>query len=233
MDPKLISLPLIVQVALGSGYAAYCLAYMGIRQHHKPVDVTFSTLAFSVMTTIVLTSTVWMGQPLSAGIAILITLLSALIWRKFGRRLMRFILRTGDISWTDDSPSALATLSQDTDHMVSQIAVLLDDGTWLECRDTSKFSKSPFGPCVIGEGGDLGLYLTHKELPDGTTKELATVKSDTWGDRITYVPSARIREITIRHERRPSRLSLVGRLRAQKSSSEPSVESSPSQQAGK
>lgn len=35
MDEKLLSLPWQIQVSLGSGYAAYMLAYAGIREHPR------------------------------------------------------------------------------------------------------------------------------------------------------------------------------------------------------
>lgn len=43
---KLVNLPWATLLTLASGYAAYYVANVGVRDHHKPVDVTFSTLVF-------------------------------------------------------------------------------------------------------------------------------------------------------------------------------------------
>ena len=44
--PDLITLPWVTILTLASGYAGYYVANVGIREHHKPIDVIFSTLVF-------------------------------------------------------------------------------------------------------------------------------------------------------------------------------------------
>jgi hypothetical protein len=136
-------------------------------------------------------------------VAFLITISAAMFWRRIGCRLWRDLLRYAGVSWSDDNPSAWMSFSESTDNYVSQIAVQLDDGTWLQCNDTSKFSDAPFGPCVLGANGDVALYLTHEERPDGKSKELKTVLDPHYGARLTYIPAARIRRLTLRHIARP------------------------------
>jgi hypothetical protein len=62
------------------------------------------------------------------------------------------------------------------------------------------FRNSPYGPCVLGANGDVALYLTHIDEPGKRSKELKTVQDGTYGDRMTYVPAARVRQITMRHK---------------------------------
>lgn len=126
------------------------------------------------------------------------------LWRKIGRPIYSFALRKSGLSFSNDDPSALATLFADTKHDVGQIAVRLDDGRWLRCDDTRPFASCPFGPCVIGPEGDVALYLTHVDESDGTSRPQTTVLDQKYGDRIVYVPASRITEITMRHIKRSS-----------------------------
>ena len=49
MNETFFVLPLSIQLSLASGYTAYHLSYVGIKDHHKTVDVTFITLAFGLV----------------------------------------------------------------------------------------------------------------------------------------------------------------------------------------
>lgn len=111
-------------------------------------------------------------------------------------------MRVSRVSSSDDVPSAWVGLSEKPQFDVSQISVKLVDGTWLRCDDTTQFADAPFGPCILGGNGDVILYLTHERLPDAEAKALNTVRDKVWGDRLTYVPAARITMINIRHKPR-------------------------------
>lgn len=201
MTGDLLKLPWEIQVALASGYAAYVVAYTGLRSRHQTIDVLLITLVFSLIASLALwllsgSGELWRGLAALGG-----SLTSGLVWRRWGRSLAPKLLRALNATWADDAPSALATLSDNTTNPITQVAVLLDDGTWLECRDASKFADAPHGPCVIGPNGDIALYLTHEETPAGETKELKNVRDAIFGDRITYVPASRIKRITLRYQR--------------------------------
>lgn len=202
MNAELHNLPWHIQVTLASGYAGYLMAYVGLRESHKTIDTAFIVLAFGL----VATATLWLLSaypPLASGAAAFVsTCAAAFAWRKWGISILHWFYRKANLSWGNDDPTALATLTRSTRFYVTQIGVLLDDGTWLTCEDASKFADAPFGPCVIGPTGDIGLYLTAEEKPDGTSRQLSTVRNDHYGDRITYIPAARIRQITFRHRRR-------------------------------
>jgi len=203
MSPELLSLPWEVQVALAGGYAAYAIANVGARAHHRTIDVAFATLVFGLLATgILVLAAGWGWTPISAGIAAFIgALTGGVIWRKWGRDLLRATLRTLNVTWTDDDPSALASLSMNARFPVSQICVLLDDGTWLRCDNTAKFNDAPYGPVLIGPNGDVAFYLTHIEEKGSEARELKTVRDGYYGDRIAYIPSSRIQRLTLRHMR--------------------------------
>lgn len=195
----LLSLPWEIQVALASGYAAYMVAYTGLRDRHRTIDIAFITLVFSLIATAGLALTTTLPALVSGAIAFAAALVVGILWRKWGRDLIRTSLREANVSWSDDDPSALATLASNARCPVSQVAVLLDDDTWLSCNDTSRFNDSPFGPCQIGPNGDVALYLTHEARKGEAEKELKTVVDPQYGHRITYIPANRIRRLTIRH----------------------------------
>lgn len=200
MTPEILNLPWQIQVSLAAGYAGYVIAYTGIREGHKTIDTAFITLCFGVIATGILSLTPEV-MPIVAGTgAFASSCIAALIWRKFGRDILRTGLRSSSVSWSNDDPSALATLMANSRHRLTQVAVLLDDGTWLRCDNTMQFMNAPFGPVVIGPNGDIALYLTHEEVSGSEARELTSVRNEYYGDRITYIPSARIRQITFRHK---------------------------------
>jgi hypothetical protein len=178
------------------------VAYSGLRGHHRTIDIAFITLVFSLVATATFALTPAWGVIGKCLVAFISSIATAVIWRKWGRSIVRFLLRLANISWSDDDPSALATLSANSTFPVTQIAVLLDDGTWLRCDDTRQFNDAPYGPCLLGPNGDVALYLTHEEQPGQQAKSLETVRDPNLGDRITYVPASRIRRITFRHKKK-------------------------------
>lgn len=207
MNADLLSLPWEIQVSLASGYAGYVIAYAGLREGRRTTDIVFITLIFGLLATGALAVAAhYELNVIAAGLAaFLLCVTSGILWRKWGRDILRRLLRHINVAWSNDDPSALATLSTNSVYPVKQIAVLLDDGTWLRCDDATKFNDAPFGPCLIGPNGDVALYLTHEERPGEEARELTTVSVPEWGDRITYVPASRIRRMTVRHLRRPRR----------------------------
>jgi hypothetical protein len=199
-DLEFLKLPWEIQGALASGYAAYAVAYTGLRDRQRPIDIAFISLVFSVPATLVFWLLASKGPSISIPAAFVAAVGTGIVWRRFIRRLVFSILKKLDVTWSNDDPSALATLSDNSKFPVSQIAVLLDDGTWLRCDDVSKFIGAPFAPYLLGPNGDVALYLTHEEPSNGEAKVLKSVRDSYYGDRITYVPAARIKQITIRHK---------------------------------
>jgi hypothetical protein len=201
-----LKLTLEVQVALASGYAAYAISYTGLRDRQRPIDIAFISLVFSVPATVTYSFFASNGYLISIPAAFLAAIVAGIVWRKFVRPFVFPILRWFNVTWSNDDPSALATLSGDSKFGVTQIAVLLDDGTWLRCDNVLAFENAPFSPYVLGPNGDVALYLTHEESSAGV-KALTSTRDSYYGDRITYIPAARIKRITIRHGSKASHLS--------------------------
>jgi len=108
-------------------------------------------------------------------------------------------VRKADLSWSDETPSAWSKITlHNSRTYVSQIAVQLDDDSWLFCDDTRKFVDAPYGPCVLGTNGDVAVYATHKCEPGADIVEDADVRDPHRGDKLTYVPAAKIRRISLR-----------------------------------
>lgn len=199
MDEKFLSLPWEIQIALGSGYLAYALAYLGIKDHHKPIDTAFRTISFGLCATSVLAL-----LPASYGFwriatAVLASLLAGALWRYWIADGVQWLIRKADLSWSDETPSAWSKITlHNSRTYVSQVSVQLDDDSWLFCDDTRKFAESPYGPCVLGSNGDVAIYATHKCLPGQEIIEDPDVRDVHHGDKLTYVPAGKIRRVSLR-----------------------------------
>lgn len=204
MDTTLINLPWQVQLSLASGYAAYLIANVGNRAHHQTVDVAFSTLLFGLCATAIYNVIFWIDRDsfavamVSAVVAFVMTILLGGAWRKWGRPLVRGLLRKFHVSFSDDDLSVLSTLSADVNHLMTSIAVRIDDGRWLRCDDTSLFWNKPFGPCVLAQDGGVALYVTHVKNGD-ETRVLDTTIDAEFGDRLTYIPASRVTQVNLRY----------------------------------
>lgn len=215
MDERLLSLPLDIQVALATGYAAYLLAYIGIRSHHTSVDTIFRAIAFASIAAISLYYLPSTLGILRFVIGIVLTLFLAVFWRVIGSFLCHYLLREFDISWADDSPSAwFKSTQQNSKHLISQISVMLVDGTWLICEDASQFVSSPFGPCVLGLKGDIAMYASLEITPEGNEESQSNVRHDALGDRLTYIPAEQIKRISIRYQKRNNNTRFLPFMRA-------------------
>lgn len=226
----LLKLPWDIQLPLASGYAAYVLAYTGLRDRQKTVDIAFISLVFSLIATFVRAFAEQHGvEPIKASfIAFAVTVLSGLAWRKIGRPLVSWSLRAANITWSNDDPSALASLSGSTRYYVTQVAVYLDDGSCMSCENAADFNKSPFGPLQIGPQGDIALYVTEISQADGATRPQLHVRNDHYGDRITYIPASRIRQIAVRHQPYRSTMKRLGERIRKSSRASPAAEAAAS-----
>lgn len=205
MDEKFLSLPWEIQIALGSGYLAYALAYLGIKDHHKPIDTAFRTIAFGLCATSVLAL-----LPATYGFwrvtaAVLTSLVSGALWRYWFADGVQWLIRKADLSWSDETPSAWSKITLHNNRTyVSQVSVQLDDDSWLFCDDTRQFAESPYGPCVLGSNGDVAIYATHKCRPGEDIVPDADVRDPYHGDKLTYVPAGKIRRVSLRMLKNPN-----------------------------
>jgi hypothetical protein len=224
MNSEIWTLPFEVQLVLASGYAAYFLSYIGIREHHKTVEIVFIVFVYGLITKLsfgffqtaiptLFDENSHIGHifsrnisfVLSAILAFTLTVLTGYLWRKFGRKFVRSHLRKSDYSWSNDDPTSWRTITSSTDFWFTQVSVQMKDGTWLECRDTNQYKDHPHGPMTLGQNGDIALYVTDITQPNDTEAVAETNVIDTdWGSRLKYVPSGEIKSITFRLKKKTS-----------------------------
>lgn len=223
MPADILALSWKVQVAIASGYAAYIIAYRGMRSHHSSQDTIFLTLVFSL----VASAELWIARalsPLVAGLsAFLLSVAIALVWRRRGMDWFTALLRGPNTTWSDDTPSAWARLQENRAHPFSQISVLTKDGTWLHCNETAKFNAFPYAPCVLGTNGDVLMYLTSVKPKEGEEREQTTTLDPSFGARLTFVPSSEIARVNIRLMPSLNRPQTVAASPEKLSKAEPSV----------
>lgn len=189
-----------LQVAIGSGYTAYMIAYIGIRSHHQPIDTTFRTIAFSVVSTAIMLWLSDLSQATVIAAAFGGTVLAGLLWRRFGMGLWEAVLRFLDVSWADDTPSAWARMSADQRHYITQLSVLTTEGVRLRCQDAKQCSDLPLGPCVLGTNGDVLMYVTHIKRPGEEERESEHLRHGGYGARMTYLPTSAIKQLEVRRK---------------------------------
>ena len=189
---------------VASGYAAYYVANVGIRDHHKPADVTFATLVFAFVSAFAFYFCRWtVGLSLvsTSGITFTFGMAAGAIWRRFVRPHFEQALRS--ISHSDDLPSAWMALFGER-RVATQLCIQLKDGTWLMCADLKEFQNSPNGPCVLGAKGDILMYVTDKMTDKQSKRGVGFVPEPhpidpMWGHEITYIPADQIARVALRY----------------------------------
>lgn len=208
MTAQLIQLPWYVLLTLSCGYVGYFMAHVGIRSHHKTVDVAFTTLVFGLFAAGVYKSTLYvLGGADHDLVAVIISSMNAFLftfllgggWSWRGRNLFLKYQRWAGISYADDLPSAWKALFRVNSFDGKQLSVELTDGTWLFCEDLHRFKDEPNGPCVLGGVGDVLMYVTHvKSKGDQIFTECSDVQMEDWGARISYIPREKIARLEFR-----------------------------------
>lgn len=201
-DPNILNLPWATLVTLACGYMGYFIAHVGIRDHHKSIDVAFSTLVFGFVAAFSYQIARYAGNGMlsSSLYAALVACLVGAIWRVAGRPLLRWILRVGDIAHADDTPSAWLSLFDVKNIKATQLTVRIKDGTLLHCSDLHMFKDAPNGAFVFGSTGDILLYATHIREPGGEWE--AQLDDDApAGFAITYIPASEVSRVRFQRER--------------------------------
>ncbi|PAV04617.1 hypothetical protein CBG25_07185 [Arsenophonus sp. ENCA] len=208
IDASLLDLPWATLVTLASGYIGYFIANVGLKEHHKPIDILFSTLIFSLLPTAIYHVTLWYG--VNAYTATLLPVLLALTlgasWRKYGRKRLYAFLRKHNISWSDGTHAAWQQMFGLTDYRVTELFVVLKDGSGLLSRLPGRFEGLPNGPFTLGNNGDVILYVTHRSSANSDEwVEYGDVIHQDYGALATYIPADQITRIDIRRrEAKPS-----------------------------
>lgn len=200
---ELINLPWETLLTLACGYAAYYVANTGLREHHRTIDIAFSTLVFGFAAAFVyrLLSNINASILVSSGVAFGSAVLIGAAWRRWGRNWLRWLLRSTKVALSDDLPSAWSAISNVKPNVAAtQLAIQLTDGTWLQCDELHRFKDAPNGPCVLGAQGDVLLYVTDTRRPGEESEPNAYVEDEAWGREITYIPASAIARVDLRRQ---------------------------------
>ncbi|ANK73598.1 hypothetical protein FA04_13805 [Ensifer adhaerens] len=202
-QPEIANLPLATVLFLAAGYSAYFIANTGIRDHHKSVDVAFSSAVFGFFGLFFHQWLVARGTNIAVSTLLpyVATCVIGILWRLIGRSLLKLLLRGMHVSYADELPSAWVSMFNVTGFDGTQLAVQLKNGTWLECDDLHRFTRAPNGPCVLGTNGDVLMYVTHFRPVGEDRRENAAVQFGAWGDEITFIPSSEIARIDFRRRK--------------------------------
>lgn len=210
MSADIVSLPWPTLLTLASGYAGYFVANVGVRLHHKTIDVTFSTLVFGFFAAFVFEWIERSGKFTILPASLLgfsCSILLGCIWRIWLRDLFYRALRGTNVSHSNDLPNAWMALFGENKTDTTQLSVKLKDGTWLLCSDLALFRAKPNGPCVLGGSGDVLMYVTHRKPPlQPEFEEYANLLDQTMGDEISYIPSDQIARVDVRRKARAKKL---------------------------
>ncbi len=214
---ELLELPWQIQIVIVAGYFSYASAYSGKRSSHKSVDTLAIILSFGGIGLLTLNLLdAWLAKNLIicgwdiskarnlilAALAVLFSLVCAIVWRRFLHEKIGKILR--QLSDTDDDGLHYCwdTLIQEKGVSFNQLNVRLKDGRTLESYPLHQFDESPNGNCVLGGDGSIAMYVTHITEKDGVRREAQNVRCQEEGDRITFIPVSEIAEVDIRRKKK-------------------------------
>ncbi|MEG8642175.1 hypothetical protein U4Q25_10250 [Klebsiella pneumoniae] len=208
-DASLLNLPWPTLVTLACGYIGYFIANVGQKEHHQPVEVTFSTLIFGLFAAMVYYAFIWVGLDAYSATfpAVIYAFASGAYWRRYARKWMYRFLRKNDISWSDDTSSAWQQMFGHTDYRVTEVYVVLKDGSGLLSRLPGDYEGLPNGPFTLGNKGDMVLYVTHRSPKDSDDwVECNSALDTSWGALATWIPADQIARVDIRRVRAGSML---------------------------
>lgn len=209
MIENLHQLPWEIQITLASGYLGYVLGYAGIRDRHNRTDMVMTILVFGligytaylVVVSPGFTALSGIAGNIAGGVAALVASSAAgALWSWRGRKWSLSLLRKISVSGHDDAPNAWRSMLERTNEFegISQISVRTESGVTYICDDTRRFEDAPFGTCLMGPDGSIGLYVTKWTDDKGEETKNETVLDPEWGAEMTFIPACRISGIDLR-----------------------------------
>lgn len=199
---SLLDLPTTTLIALAGGYIGYRLWATGKDVTHTGMDVAFGSLVFAMVCRLAAETAAAQGVALifQAATGVLVTALTAMMWRKWGEKYLFKALRRLRVSISDRHRTAWDPLRVDPDLHPTQIIVRRKDGTQLMCERMSRFDRVPTGACCFGADGSVMLYVTDVLEPGADDWEaMEPVGPDDWGNLMTYVPASEIAQLMVRY----------------------------------
>lgn len=210
-----LNLPLEALAIIAAGYLSYRLAYTGKDKHHRSLDVFFVTAVFASLAQIsasLIVATAFtdtgtadtvaeraINQITSIAGGLIVALLAAAVWRKWGIELTRNLLRKTRVSNADTYVSAWETLIGREVAKPSSLHIVKTNGDQVMCERLADFASDEFGPCIYGHDGSVALFVTHRKNATANDWESFDPRYEDWGPEITFIPASEIAEIRIRH----------------------------------
>ncbi|WP_299945887.1 hypothetical protein [uncultured Microbulbifer sp.] len=91
-------------------------------------------------------------------------------------------------------------MQQDTGIWPTQAVVILMDGTKPCCYAVLDFKDAAVRLFEADQFNNLALYVNLKKKPDREDwRTVESVRSDSWRDNLTYIPSREVRQVEVRH----------------------------------
>ena len=201
----LVNIPLSVYIAFISGYLAYKVAYSGISDSHKVLDILMISIIFSSVATVIIfifnelseTHFIFNLDSLMLMSASLFTLVTGLIWRKYGMNTWRKSLENLDVYKEDGSISSWKVLTHQNKEFI-QAEVTLKNGTVLSLLDRTILRDILFQGLYFDNNGGLFLVVQKVKLSDGTIDYKNNVSDKRWGTSYTYIPASEICHVSFR-----------------------------------
>ena len=200
--PDLLTLPLDTIAVLAAGYLGYRVAHTGKDASHSAMDTLFMSLVYALVAKMVLQGLTLLPIPhlVAIPVAVIVAVLVATIWRRWGDSWVFNLLRATGVSTSDRTMTAWEAIRLDTRLRPSQLKVRRKDGVELMCERLADFAEAPHGPCIYGADDSIALYVTHQRGPGEAEWEEINPNADPdWGTLITFIPASEIAAIDARH----------------------------------
>jgi len=196
---EVLKLPFEMQLVLAAGYMAYRVAVTGLDRNHRTTDVVFQVLTYGLVAYVTYDLAAKV-MPLGVAMvsAVTASIVTASIWRKFGRNFFVGILRASKVTRENFSPSTWDHIIQN-DQKWAYISVTRDDDVAFESNLQALPEGLPFEPLDLDTDGNVAIYVTRRisakeEVTDYKIEDVI----DKYGRaHLTYIPASRIKAITI------------------------------------
>ena len=200
-----VDIPLSVYIAFIAGYLAYRVAYSGISESHKVLDIMMISIIFSSVATLTIFifnelsefQFIFSLDSLKLVSAFTFTLSAGLFWRKIGINNWRNLIKFLNVYKEDGSISAWKVLTQQNCEY-TQAEVTLKNGTILSLLDRIKLDHVPFKGLYLDNSGGIFLVVQKEKLSDGQIREMNEYTDKNWGTTYTYIPVTEISQVSFR-----------------------------------
>lgn len=193
----LLVLPLDTLAILVAGYLGYRLAYTGKDSKHSTIDTVFLSLVYALIAKAVLSLPLPVPELPKVAIAIIVALVTAALWRRWGEHWVFRLLRWAGISTSDRHVTAWDSLRMKSGFEPRTLMLRLRDGRRLMCGDLGRFLGFEAGPCLLGSDGSVALFVTDQSDAGSSDWQAREISAEEFGTEMTYVPADQIAEIKV------------------------------------